>query len=177
MSLSTNPLRTVIRALSYIACVWVSNKYAGGYWVVGPAFGLTVAVFDAKSLKASLGKHVFFIALSTLIYAFVYRISLLKIGDDTVLFNYFIGSFPIAIVTGSVLLPLLHMRVFNKSRAGLSRAILSLVGSFYIVELVMLANEKFQISANFPWLALLIAVWQGVYLYVFFSEKVTGLGK
>ena len=166
-----------MRALIYIACVWVSYKYAAGYWVVGPAFGLTVAFFDAKSLKNFAARHVFFIALSTLVYALVYCISQLKIGDDSVLYNYFIGSFPIAIVTGSVLLPVIHTRLFNRSRAGLSFAILSLVGSFYIVELVMLVNEKIQISATFPWLALLIAVWQGAYLFTFFTEKPSDLAK
>lgn len=170
MSLSTNPAM-LLRLLLFIACVFVSHKYAGGYWVVGPAFGFTVAAFDAKGLKSSLGKHVIFIALSTLVYVLVYSISGLKIGDDSVLYNYFIGSFPIAIVTGSVLLPTVHMRVFNRSRAGLTHAILSLVGSFYAVELLMLGAEKLQLAPNFPWLAVLIAVWQGVYLYAFFGEK------
>ena len=153
----------------YIACVLVSYKHAGGYWVVGPAFGLTVAFFDAKTLKNFRLKHALFIALSTSVYSLVYGISRLKIGDDSALFNYFIGAFPIAIVTGSVLLPILHVRVFNRSRAGLTMAILWLVGSFYGVELLMLGAEKLQFAPNFPWLAVLIAVWQGVYLNVFFK--------
>ena len=158
-----------IRPLIYIACVWVSNKHAGGFWVVGPVFGLTVAAFEAKTFKGFTRNHTFFIVLSTLLYALVYRISLFKMGDDSVLYNYFIGTFPIAIVTGSILLPIVHARVFNQSWARMFRAMYSLIASFYIVELVMLANESFRWGADLPWMALLIAVWQGTYLYVFFK--------
>ncbi len=140
---------TLVRSVCYIACVWISQKYAGGYWVVGPVFGLTVALFDMTSPRRLAPKHVLFIALSTLLYSLVYGISRLEIGDDSVLFNYFIGSFPIAIVTGSVLLPIIHTRVFNRSRAGLSRAILALVGSFYLVEIFHILLDHATMSVYF----------------------------
>src|SRR3989338_1410747 len=162
-------MELLFRLLVYAASVWVSNKYADGYWVVGPVFGAAGVSFDLKGFKdLDLVKHAFFIALSTLIYALVYRISRLEWGSDTDLFHYFIGSFPAAIVTGSVLMSVLHTIVFNKSKEAMARAIAFLVGSYYTVTLAMYINEKSQLGFHIQWIAVLIAAWQGLYLYAFF---------
>jgi hypothetical protein len=63
-------MEVLFRLLVYVVSVWVSNKYADGYWVVGPVFGAAVVSFDLKGFKnLNLVKHGLFIALSTLIYA------------------------------------------------------------------------------------------------------------
>ncbi len=165
-------MEALFRLLVYAASVWVSNQYAAGYWVVGPVFGAAVVTFDLKGFKdLNLPKHGIFIALSTLIYALVYRISRLEWGGDTDLFHYVIGSFPAAIVTGSVLMSVLHTVVFNKSKELMVRSIATLVGSYFAVTLVMYINEKSNLGFDVPWIALLIAAWQGLYLYTFFGKE------
>lgn len=165
-------MEVLFRLLVWAASVWVSSKYADGYWVVGPVFGAAVVSFDLKGFKnLDLVKHTLFIALSTLIYALVYRISRLEWGTDTDLFHYFIGSFPAAIVTGSVLMSVLHTIVFNKSKEAMARALAYLVGGYYAVTLVMYINEKSNLGLHVQWITVLIAAWQGFYLYAFFSKS------
>ena len=42
-------MEILFRLVVYAVSVWVSNKYADGYWVVGPVFGLAVVSYDMKS--------------------------------------------------------------------------------------------------------------------------------
>ena len=164
-------MEILFRLLVFAASAWVSNKYADGYWVVGPVFGAAVVSYDMKSLQdLKLFKHASFIAVSTLIYALVYRISRLSWGGDTDLFEYFAGSFPAAIVTGSVLMSAAHMLIFNKSKEIMVRAMTALVVSFYFLAFLMYFNEKSHLGLDISWIAVMIAVWQGMYLYVFFSK-------
>ena len=158
--------------LAYAASAWISTQYAGGFWVVGPVFGLAVVVSDSQGLKSLQPvKHVLFIALSTLIYALVYRISLLKWGADNDLYNYVIGSFPVAIVTGSVLMAFMHSVVLNKSKDLMVRAAVSLVVCYYAITLLMYVAEKEHLNVHVPWLGILITAWQGMYLYTFFGKS------
>ena len=165
-------METLFRLLVFAASAWVSNKYADGYWIVGPVFGMAVVSFDLKSLKdLNIFKHASFLAASTLIYALVYRISRLEWGNNTDLFEYFIGSFPAAIVTGSVLLSVAHTILFNKSKDVMVRAIAGLVVSFYALVFLMYFNDKSHLGWNIQWIAVMIAVWQGMYLTIFFSKS------
>ena len=165
------PMEMLFRLAIYGASVWLSNKYAGGYWVVGPVFGLAVVSFDMKSPKdLNVIKHGIFIGLSTLIYALVYRISRLEWGTDTDLYHYFIGSFPAAIVTGSVFMAVAHTLVFNKSKEVMARALLTLIACYYAVTLAMYINEKSHLGLDVQWIAIMIAAWQGLYLHTFFSK-------
>ena len=165
-------MENLFRLLVLAASAWVSNKYADGYWVVGPVFGMAVVSYDMKSLQdLKLFKHAFFVVVSTLVYALVYRISRLEWGNSTDLFDYFIGSFPAAIVTGSVLMAVAHTVLFNKSKDIMVRAILILVASFYFLTFLMYFNEKSHLGLQIQWIALMITVWQGSYLYIFFSRS------
>ena len=165
-------MEALFRLLVYGASVWVSNKYADGYWVVGAVFGLAVVSYDMKGFKdLDFIKHAIFLAFSTLIYALVYRISRLSWGTDTDLFHYFIGSFPAAIVLGSVLMPITHCIAFNKSKELMVRAIVTLVASYYVVTLAMYINEKSNLGLHVQWITVMIASWQGLYLYTFFSKS------
>ena len=164
-------MEILFRFLVYAVSAWVSSKYADGYWIVGPVFGMAVVSFDIKSLKnLDLFKHAAFVAASTLIYALVYRISRLEWGNNSDLFEYFIGSFPAAIVTGSVLMSVAHLMFFNKSKETMIRAIAGLIVSFYLLTFVIYFNDKSHLGWQVHWITVMIAVWQGMYLYIFFSK-------
>ena len=164
-------MEILFRFLVYAASVWISNKYADGTWVVGPVFGMAVVSFDIKSLKnLDLFRHAAFLGASTLIYALVYRISRLEWGGNSDLFNYFIGSFPAAIVTGSVLMSVAHSVFFNKSKETMVRAIAGIILSFYLLTFLMYFNEKSRLGWQVQWITVMIATWQGMYLYIFFSR-------
>ena len=165
-------MEILFRLLVFAASAWVSNKYADGYWVVGPVFGMAVVSYDMKSFRdLNIFKHAFFIAVSTLVYALVYRISRLEWGNGTDLFDYFIGSFPAAIVTGSALMAVAHTVFFNKSKEVMVRAIAAMVVTFYLLVFFMYFNEKSHLGLRFQWIAFMITVWQGTYLYTFFSKS------
>ena len=165
-------MEILFRLLVFAGSAWVSNKYADGYWVVGPVFGMAVVSYSMKSLNdLNIFRHAAFLVVSTLIYALVYRISRLQWGNDTDLFNYFIGSFPAAIVTGSVLMSAAHAIFFNKSKEAMVRGIVALVVSFYFLTFLMYFNEKSHLGLQLQWITLMIAVWQGMYLYIFFSKS------
>ena len=165
-------MEMIFGLLVYAASVWASNKYAGGYWIVGPVFGAAVVLLDSKFLKGlNLFKHGVFLGASTLIYALVYRISRLEWGNDSDLFNYFIGSFPVAIVAGSVLMSVAHSVILGKGKEAMVRAMAALVVSFYFLSFLSYMNEKSHMGWHVEWLTVMIAVWQGVYLSVFFSKS------
>ena len=161
----------LFRLVVYGLSVWISNRYADGSWVVGPAFAAVVLAYDWKGLKENAVRGVLFFAASTLIYALVYRITNLKWGNDSDLFEYFLGPFPIAIVIGSVLLPAAHAVLFRKPVRLALRAAALLAGSFYFVTVLGYANEEWGIGPEIPWLPILVAVWQGAYLWHFFIRK------
>ena len=168
-------MNILVRLLAYGVSVWLSNKYAGGYWVVGPVFGVAVVLHDMKDIHDLRPvKHGLFIVFSTLIYALVYRISLLKWGTDTPLYNYVIGPMPAAIVTGSILMAFMHTVVMNKSKEQMLRAVIVLIVGYYFVTALMFANEKFSLNLNVQWMMVLIGAWQGLYLYTFFWKKRKG---
>ena len=151
--------------------VWVSAKFADGYWVVGSVFGAAVLACGWKTFKPGLLARAAFFAASTLIYALVYCISGLKWGNDSPLFEYVIGPFPIAIVAGSILLPLTHRRFLGAGDGAAARAAAVLVVGFYLVTLLSYLNETYATGIRMPWLTILIAVWQGSYLGTFFCKK------
>ena len=165
-------MEILFRLLVFAVSAWVSNKYADGYWVAGPVFGAAVVSYGMKSLNdLNVFKHAAFIAVSTLIYALVYRISRLEWGNGTDLFDYFIGSFPAAVVTGSVLMSVAHTLFFNKSKEVMARGIFALVAVFYLLVFLMYFNEKSHLGLQWQWITIMIAAWQGTYLYVFFSKS------
>ena len=153
----------------YIVSVWISVKYADRYTVVGPVFGLAVVAYDSKFFRnVSRDKHVMFVAASTFIYALVYWVSLGKWESKSQLFNYFIGPFSVGVVLGSILLPLAHQIILRSSIAKTKQVIPSLVVSFYVVMLTAYLSNEFGFGAHFNFASVAIAVWQGLYLYLFF---------
>ncbi|HTL70958.1 MAG TPA: hypothetical protein VL404_06675 [Candidatus Eisenbacteria bacterium] len=157
---------TMFRLVVYGLGVWASNELADGYWGVGPVFGAVVLLWAWKRTGREPLRSAVFVAASTLIYAFVYYVSGLKWGSDSKLFEYFIGPFPAAIVAGSFLLPLAHTFIFEKSADRSLRTGFVLTFFFYLVTVLGYANEEFNIGPDIPWLPIMIAVWQGAYLWL-----------
>jgi uncharacterized membrane protein len=137
---------------------------ADGYWVVGPVFGAAVLIYNWSETRKSLVSAAAFLAASTLIYALVYRVSQMRWGSDSALFEYVIGSFPIAIVMGSILLPLADRLLLKKSGALPMKQVCLLIGGFYFITLLSYLCDVLGIQQHIPWLIILIAVWQGTYL-------------
>ncbi len=156
----------LFRLIVYLASVWVSVKFADAYWVVGPVFGMAVISYDSNSFRnLIIGKHALFLLASTFIYALVYWISIGKWGWPSESLNYFAGPFPAAVVTGSFFLPLAHRVVFGTSAGVTLRVTLWLSLSFFLVTMMTLLNDRFSLGLHINFIAVAIALWQGIYLY------------
>lgn len=159
------------RVIVYCASVWISATYAAGYWVVGPVFGLVVVAYDSNLFRnLKLGRHAFFILVSTIIYAAVCRIALGRWERQSDLFNYFIGPFPVAVVVGSILMCFAHRFIFQSSNSQMFRATISLIASFYLVTLFGYLKDKAGLWPHLNLISAFVAVWQGTYLYLFFVK-------
>jgi len=157
------------RLVVFAASAWISVKYAVGYWVVGPVFGLAVVSWDSNTFKKFVAvKHLSFLAASTLSYALVYHVSTLNWGHGSDFLDSMIGSLPIAVVVGSILLPLAHKLLFSSDFKRAARLIILLILSFYIITLISFGNDHFEWGFKINFLAISITVWQGLYLYSFF---------
>ncbi len=154
----------------FAASVWISVKYAVGYWVVGPVFGLAVISWDSNTFKNVIAaKHLSFLAASTLIYALVYHVSTFNWGRGSDFLDSMIGSLPIAVMIGSVLLSLAHRALFSAPLRVTLRVMASLILSFYAITLLSFGNDHFEWGLKINFLAISITVWQGLYLYFFFQ--------
>ena len=162
----------IARFLVYTASVFISWKFADGYWVVGPVFGLAVVVWDSKSLKdLQTRPHVAFIIASTLIYALVFKISSQRLDLGSEFLESLFGSFAISIIIGSLLLPLAHKIFFKTNEKMFMNTVFLLILSYYFVVLMSLIHDMSGHNLPINMLFLLVALWQGVYLYSFFSKK------
>lgn len=160
---------TLIKFIIFLVTAWMSVRYADGYKIVGPVFGLAVVAFDSNLFrKVSKEKHILFIIASTLIYGLVYWISMWKWEADFVLINYFIGPFPLGVILGSVLLPLAHRKILTSSPALTKQVMVSLVASFYMVMILAFLNNEYGVGIRFNFIAISITLWQAIYLYLFF---------
>ena len=161
----------LIQILIYTVSVWISIKYADGFWVVGPVFGLAVITCDSKLFRdINRDRHISFLIASTLIYALVYWVAMRKWETEIEIINYLISPFPLGIVLGSILLPLAHQVILKKSVVKTKWVTPALIASFYFISLLALLNNEFHIGFRFNFLAVMIALWQGIYLCFFFRE-------
>ncbi len=162
---------SIVRFLIYASSVFISCKYANGHWVVGPIFGLAVVCWDSKNFRNFVvAKHIAFLAASSLIYALVFRISSQNWGRGSDLADSLYGSLPIAVITGSVLLPTAHKVLLKVGSKALARTIPLLILSYYLIAFVSLANDAWKLGWPINFLFLSVGAWQGIYLYSFFSE-------
>lgn len=165
-------LNQLAQILLYVASVLISVKYAGGYWVVGPVFGLAVIGWDSDTFcKINAARHLPFLAASTLIYALVYHVSSQRWGNGSDLAESLYGPLPIAVIIGSVLLPVAHEFFLKATDRNFARVIPLLIFSHYLVSMLSFANEHMNFGINFNYLLATIALWQGIYLYCLFPKK------
>jgi hypothetical protein len=161
--MTATAFENLVRLIVYICSVLISAEHAPGSWVVGPVFGLAVVTWHSRSFKSfSTGKHAAFVAASTLIYALVYEISSKNWnrGSDTL--DALVGSLPVAIAVGSLLLPQAHRLLLGVDGKKALMTTAALIGSYYVITAIYLILPTFSIN----YLFLYIAAWQGVYLYM-----------
>lgn len=165
-------MTTLFKWLIYAVSAGISIKFADGYWVVGPVFGLSVTAWDSNLFRNFDGRrHGTFLISSTLIYALVYWVAMRKWESQFEEVNYFFGPFPLGVVLGSVLLPLAHALIFKNAQARIKRTIISLAACFYVVMFFAYLGNRFWPENHFNFVAVAIALWQGIYLFSFRSSK------
>ncbi len=156
----------LVRFLIYVSSVFISSKYANDHWVVGPVFGLAVITWDSNTFRNfAAARHVAYLAASTLIYALVFHISSQNWNHGSDLLDSLIGSLPIAIITGSILLPVAHKLFLSASSKAVGRTIPLLIMSYYLVAFISLANDACHLEWHINFLSVSIGAWQAVYLY------------
>ncbi len=155
----------------YACSVYISCHYVNGPWIVGPVFGLAVISWDSNSFRGfAAKKHLAFTAASSLIWALVYTISSQNWNRGSDFADSLYGSLPIAVVAGSVLLPLTHRILLGASFRTTARTISYLVLSYYFVAFFSLANDSFGWGMRLNFLLMSLGAWQGAYLYSFFLQ-------
>ena len=149
------------KLLVFIVGAYVSFAHCAEYWVIGPVFGMVVLCWQATNVRAFLSpKRLRFLASSTLIYALVYWISRQKLPEVSYLFSAFL----LAVLVGTVLLPLAHGRWLGASRRRVRVAIPVIYGAFYLSQFLNLS------SAGQQWINM-VSIWQAAYLFCFFGPE------
>ena len=162
-------LKQVVKTLGFAASVTLSTKYADGYWVVGSVFGLVVLLWDSENWKSFLSvKRSIFLGFSIGIYALVYFISR-RNWDFGEFVNFFIGPFQVAILFGSVAMPLTHR--FLLSGSGALKVSTLLITAFYIITFISFLNDYLRLNFHVNFLFIYVALWQGIYLKIFYNEE------
>ena len=163
----------ILKLITFLLCVFTSCKYSGQYGVVGFVFGLTVILWQTNFKTSSWTRqHGLFVVLSTLIYAIVRYLA--TIWDfDSDLLDMLAGSFPIAVIFGSVALPAAQVRLFRELKPRFKKVVKALILSYYGVVLVSyLVTDVLKID-RIDFSSVMIIIWQGLYLYFFFVRKET----
>jgi hypothetical protein len=162
-------IENVIRFVIYACSAFVSCKYFNSHWIVGPVFGLAVVGWDSKNFRdLSAIKHLAFLAASSLIYALVFTISSQNWNRGSDLYDSLFGSLPIAVITGSILLPTAHKLLLKIETKKLARTVPLLILSYYVIAFFSLANDTWKWGLQINFLVVSITAWQGIYLYSFF---------
>ena len=149
------------KLLVFVAGAYVSFAHCAEYWVVGPVFGLVVLCWQAASLRTFFApKRLGFLASATLLYALVYWISSQKLPEIPYLFSAFL----LAVLVGTVLLPLAHGWWLGASRRRVRIAIPVIYVVFYLTQFLNLPD------AVQKWVNA-VSLWQAAYLYCFFGPE------
>ena len=160
-----------LRLLAFAIGTWLSQEYVDEYWVVGPVFGCVVCLWSCTSLRDAKDlKKPLFILASTLIYALVYHISRMDWDTGTALAEMLVGSMPVAVLVGSVLLPFAHKTILGKVPAGWRTAPLLLAASFYLISFVATAADHFDLGGHIRFISIAVVLWQAIYLNAFFRR-------
>ena len=159
-------MKKIVAILAYAASVFISHKYAAGYWVVGPVFALALFIANFESVRKKVSpNHLLFLAASTLVYALVYWISDKgwKFHSDTA--DMLFGALSGGVVVGSLMLPFLHSMLLGADAKSSQSTALSLIGAWYAVLLLAWIDDAVKFKPDINYILIAIAVWQGIYLY------------
>ena len=164
-------MRAVVRAAAYLIGAWISQKYAAGYWVTGPVFGLVVLIWDSEMPGDIFRlKNVPFLTASTLVYACVFWIASRDFGYNSTFWEIFTGSSSWGVLLGSLLMPQAH-RIFLGNGSRVRAASIQLVISFYLVTGVSKIAEHFSLGSGVNFIGIAVFVWQGIYLANFYLVR------
>lgn len=156
-------LNKIVPLIAYAASVWISRKYAAGYWVVGSVFALAALTVNYPTLKKFSLKHLLFIGASVLTYALVYWISRgWELKPEWL--DMIAGSLSAAVVTGSILMPSIHAMLFGTDYKTVRETSLLMITAWYGMLLLSGIDDKIGLTVPIDYLLLTIALWQGFYL-------------
>lgn len=159
-------MKKVVPILAYAASVFVSHKYAAGYWVVGPVFALALMIANLEAVRKKISpNHLLFIAASTLTYALVYWISDRGWKFQNDMLDMLFGSMSGGVVVGSLLLPFLHAMLLGEDAKSAQSAAVALIASWYVVLVLAWVDDLIKFRYDVNYILIAIAVWQGIYLY------------
>ncbi len=168
----------ILYFIVYVAGAWVSQRHAAEYLWVGPIFGLVVVIWASNAPKELVRReNAAFVAMSTLIYALVYHIAKQNWSSDSVVLESLLGPLPTGVLAGSLLLPMAHSLFLGAPRRKAFKASLVLMLSFYAVTLLANVADYINLGENFNFIAIAVFVWQGIYLFDFFPERLRGAPK
>ena len=149
------------RVLLFAAGAYVSFDRCAEHWVVGPVFGTVVLLWRPAGVRGAFtSKSLGFLASSTLIYALVYGISRQKMPEVPYLFS----SFMLAVLVGTVLLPLAHGWWLGAPRRRVRLAIPVVYVAFYLSQFLDPPD------AVQKWINA-VSIWQAAYLFCFFGPE------
>jgi len=167
----------VIAWLTYALSVVISVQYCAQYWVVGPVFGLAYLITNYPILiprRDLWGSALLFLGASTFTYALVYFVTNhgfnlpwssqkgWSFKNDYL--DALLGSFTIAVVLGSLIMPLFHRLIFATDFKRIRKVWLRLIGAWYAVIAISLVQEFFKIPGSINYIYIGLALWQGIYM-------------
>ena len=159
---------TVVKAIAFLVCAWVSAAHMSDYWVIGPTFGLVVLVWRSTDVDALFKPDALaFLAASTLIYALVVR---LERGDL---------KLEGAVAVGTILLPLAHARFLKASWKRVATAIPGIYVVWFILSRALGQihdsagiSQKINEALHDVRIINLASIWQVVYLTFMFLLRI-----
>jgi len=167
-------MKNTIKLLVYILNVGIGIKFISDYWVVGPVFGLTVILWDSDHISQILSrKHILFVAASTLIYALIPFMVIKEYWkfDDGSVSEFFFGTLSVAVILGSILLPVAHHFLLGSKRNTSKLAVIALIITFYLIDFIGSVIDHLKLLLPFNTAYVSLTVWQAVYLTYFFLSK------
>ena len=155
----------IIPLLAYAVSIFFSNRYADGYWVVGPVFAAAFFVINhEKVFKNPSLKHLAFLLASTLVYALVYWISGHGWKLEPEWLDMLAGATTVGIIIGSLLMSLVHALIFGVDLKKVRLVAGWLIGSWYFVLLLSWIDDATGFKPSIDYLLVSLALWQGIYL-------------
>ncbi len=158
-------LKKLIPWIAWAVSVWISDQYAGGYWVVGSVFGIAVLIANLKRILPNFSpKYFVFLMVSTLVYALVYGLSSKGWRFQSDWVDMLAGATTAGVIVGSLLLPAVHAYLFGTDVKTVRRVSIKLIVSWYLMILISWIDDSLNVPLSIDYLLIAIALWQGIYI-------------